>query len=196
MATTAETLRGEELPRAGTREIAVWDPLVRLVHWGVALAILLNGAILDPEGKFHPWVGYVAAGLVVTRLVWGLVGTRHARFSAFPPSPRAVLRHLREMRAGESVVHLSHNPLGALMAYNLWACVLGLGVTGYMMGTNAFFGVEWVEELHEAIFNWLVLSVVLHVGGVAFESWRSGINLVRAMIDGRKRIPLQARIEE
>ena len=57
-----------------------------------------------------------------------------------------------------------------------------------MMGTIQFFGVEWVEEVHEIAFNWLVASIVLHVGGVVFDSRRSGVPLIRSMIDGRKRI--------
>lgn len=167
----------------------VWDPLVRLIHWSLALTILVNGIITDDESKLHEWVGYMALGLVATRLLWGLVGPRHARFSAFPPSIRGAFRHTWAILRGKSDVHLSHNPLGALMAYNLWATVIVLGVTGYMMTTLTFFGVDWVEEAHEAAFNWLILSVALHVAGVLFESARTGVNLVRAMINGRKHIP-------
>lgn len=173
---------------ATPREIAVWDPLVRMIHWGVALAILLNGAVTDDEGSAHEWIGYAALALVAVRLVWGVVGPRPARFVSFPPNPRAALRHLRTVTRRDTQVHLSHNPLGALMAYNLWLTVIALGVTGYMMGTRAYFGIEWVEEAHEVAFNWLVLSVALHVAGVAWESRRSGVSLIRAMMDGRKRI--------
>ncbi len=175
--------------RSGARSIAVWDPLVRLIHWGLALTILLNGAIIDEESTVHEWVGYVAVGLVATRLIWGLFGPRYARLSAFPPNPAAALRHLVALSKGDKIVHLSHNPLGALMVYNIWMTVLALGATGYMMGTMQFFGVEWVEEAHEIAFNWLLVSIVLHVGGVIFDSWWSGVPLVRSMIDGRKRIP-------
>lgn len=175
--------------RASARQVAVWDPLVRLIHWSLAMTILLNGAFVEEESTTHEWVGYIALGFVGLRLVWALIGPGHARFSAFPPSPRRAVRHLKAMLAGDRSVHLSHNPLGALMAYNIWASVIAIGVTGYMMTTLTFFGVDWVEEVHEAIFNWLLLSVALHVAGVAFDSWRSGINLVRAMINGRKIIP-------
>lgn len=175
--------------RASARDIAVWDPLVRLIHWSVALAILLNGTIVDEESEVHEWIGYAALGLVGLRLVWALVGPKHARFSAFPPSPARAIRHLKAMKAGDRSIHLSHNPLGALMVYNIWACVIGIGVTGYMMTTVAYFGVEWVEEVHEAIFNWLVVSVALHIAGVVFDSRRSGVNLVRAMLNGRKTVP-------
>ena len=75
------------------------------------------------------------------------------------------------------------------MVYNIWASVIAIGVTGYMMTTITFFGVEWVEEAHEVIFGWLLVSVALHVAGVAFDTWWSGVNLVRAMINGKKAIP-------
>ncbi len=181
--------------RVSARDIAVWDPLVRLIHWSLALAILLNGAIVDDESKLHEWIGYVALALVGLRFVWAVIGPRHARFAAFPPAPGRALRHLRAVLKGDRTVHLSHNPLGALMAYNLWLTVIALGVTGYMMTTLTFFGVEWVEDAHELLFNWLILSVALHVAGVAFDSWRSGVNLARSMVTGRKRIPLGTDVE-
>jgi cytochrome b len=175
--------------RASAREVAVWDPLVRLIHWSLALTILLNGAFVEEESRTHEWIGYIALGLVGLRLVWALIGSKHARFSAFPPNPGRAVRHLKAMLAGDRSVHISHNPLGALMVYNIWLSVIAIGVTGYMMTTIAYFGVDWVEEVHESIFNWLLISVALHVAGVAFDTWWSGINLVRAMINGRKTIP-------
>ncbi|SDE30969.1 cytochrome b/b6 domain-containing protein [Ruegeria marina] len=174
--------------RPGARKYRVWDPLVRITHWGVALGVLLNAALTDPEGTLHEQVGYVVLGLVVLRLLWCIVGPRMARFAAFPPSPAAALAHVRDMLGGDRAVHLSHNPLGALMAYNLWLTLLVLSITGIMMGTVAFFGVEWVEEVHEAAYGWLMVSVALHVGGVLFDQWRTGVPLVRAMIDGRKAV--------
>lgn len=175
--------------RESARDLIVWDPLVRLIHWSLALMILLNGAFTDDESKLHEWVGYAALGLVAIRLVWALAGPAEARFSAFPPSPARAIRYARAALAGDRSVHLSHNPLGALMVYNLWMTVIAIGVTGYMMTTLRFFGIAWVEEAHELAFNWLMVSVALHVAGVAFDSWRSGVNLVRSMITGRKRIP-------
>jgi len=175
--------------RVSAREVAVWDPLVRLIHWSLALTILLDGVLVEDESKTHEWIGYIALGLIGLRLVWALIGPRHARFSAFPPSPARAMRHVQAMLAGERTLHLSHNPLGAWMVYNIWLSVIALVVTGYMMTTITFFGIDWVEETHEVIFGWLILSVALHVSGVAFDSWRSGVNLLRAMINGRKNIP-------
>lgn len=191
MTSTAQRTGG----RASAREVAVWDPLVRLIHWSLALTILLNGTVIEEESKAHEWIGYTALGLVGLRLLWALIGPKHARFSAFPPSPARAIRHLRKMLAGDRTIHLSHNPLGALMVYNIWASVIAMGVTGYMMTTITFYGVEWVEELHEAVFGWLVFSVALHVAGVALDTWRSGVHLVRAMVNGRKNIPEGSAVE-
>ncbi|MCB1340273.1 MAG: cytochrome b/b6 domain-containing protein [Pseudooceanicola sp.] len=180
--------------RPGARDIPVWDPLVRLIHWSVALAVLLNATVLDPEGRPHEVAGYAVAGLVAVRLAWGLIGPGPARFATFPPNPAAALRHLRHWRAGAGTVHLSHNPLGALMVYNLWLTLLALVVTGVMMGTIRFFGIQWVEEAHEMAFDWLMISVALHVGGVVIDTLRTGVPLVRAMVTGRKRVPAGARV--
>lgn len=175
--------------RESARDFAVWDPLTRLIHWSLALTILLNGTVIDPESTTHEWIGYASLGLVGLRLLWAVIGPAPVRFAAFPPSLMRAARHVRGMIAGDRTIHLSHNPLGALMVYNIWLSVIVIGVTGYMMTTMTWFGIAWVEDLHEAVFAWLVFSVALHVAGVFFETWRSGVNLLRAMVQGTKSIP-------
>ncbi|MHA1529460.1 MAG: cytochrome b/b6 domain-containing protein [Alphaproteobacteria bacterium] len=169
--------------------IPVWDIFVRATHWTVAGLVLAELSLLDEDWAVHRWAGYAVLGLVALRLVWGLIGSRHARFSAFTPSLQALRAHLAELLRGRHRLHLSHNPLGALMAYNLWAALVAVCLTGILMTTRTFWGVDWVGEVHEAIANWVAISVVLHVAGVAFETWHSKVNLVQAMITGSKEIP-------
>ncbi|MGV6805802.1 MAG: cytochrome b/b6 domain-containing protein [Ruegeria sp.] len=175
--------------RDGARTVRVWDPLVRFIHWVVVLGVLVNAVFTDPEELPHEFVGYAVLGLVILRLVWGFLGPKPAKLSSFPPSPGAAVSHVREIGRGDRLVHLSHNPLGALMVYNIWLTLLVICATGIMMGTVTFFGVEWVEELHELAFNWLMLSIVLHVLGVVLDQRRTGVALVKAMISGSKKIP-------
>ena len=171
------------------KKLKVWDPLVRLTHWSVALGIVLNGMVIDDESKLHQQIGYTVLALVAVRLIWGLIGPRHARFADFPPDPGAAMGQLSEMVGGRKRIHLGHTPLGALMIYNLWASILMIGLSGYMMTTTTFWGVEWVEELHEVFANWVFFSAILHVGAVILESRRTGVNLPRAMVTGIKTVP-------
>jgi cytochrome b len=118
-----------------------WDPLVRLTHWGVAAAILVNGVISEEGSELHVWIGYAAGALLGVRLLWGLIGTTPARFSSFPPSPRRALAHVADVAAGRHRSHRSHNPLGALMVYALWGTLATVVATGVAMdGGNALAG--------------------------------------------------------
>lgn len=170
------------------QSIKVWDPFVRLFHWGTALLFLANFAILDEDGAVHRYAGYVLLALVLTRLVWGLIGSKHARFAAFWPSFADIKGHILELLSGRVTPHLSHNPLGALMVYNLLSTLLLICVTGIMLRMDQFWGMAWLEELHEFLSNYALVCVGFHVAGVLFESRRSKVNLVKAMVSGRKDI--------
>ncbi|WP_221792278.1 cytochrome b/b6 domain-containing protein [Aquisediminimonas sediminicola] len=102
-----------------------WDPIVKLTHWGIVAAIIGNALVTEEGSGWHIWVGYSLAALLALRLLWGLIGPSEARFSAFPPSPSRALMHISEIRRGEVARHKSHNPLGALMVYAIWA-MLGI----------------------------------------------------------------------
>ncbi len=170
-------------------KIYVWDPLVRLFHWSLVALFAALALVIDPDSDLHRTLGYVVAGLIGLRLVWGFVGSRHARFSDFPPSPAAALGQLRDIATGRHRHHTGHNPLGALMIYNMLISLVLISLTGYMMGTLRFFGLEWVEELHELLVVWMELSVLVHVAAVIFETRRGGVNLPKAMLTGYKSAP-------
>lgn len=177
------------------RHTKVWDPLVRIFHWSLVIAFAANALVTDPEKDLHRWIGYAIVALVAVRILWGFIGTRHARFSNFPPSPRAAISQLSDMATGRRRIHLGHTPLGALMIYNLLFAMLAIGLTGYMMTTDAYWGIEWVEELHEILVTWAELSVAAHIAAVIVESRRTGINLPRAMVSGVKTIPEGVEVE-
>ena len=99
------------------------------------------------------------------------------------------MRQLSDVATGRKRAHLGHTPLGALMIYNLLAAMLVIGLSGWLMTTDAFWGTEWPEELHEGAVLWAEISVVLHIAAVIFESWRTRVNLPRAMVTGCKDLP-------
>lgn len=174
-----------------SRQIRVWDPAVRLFHWALVAGFTANALFTEGESKLHERVGYVVAALIAFRLVWGFFGTRHARFSNFPPDPAAAIGQLGEIATGRRHVHPGHSPLGALMIYNLLLTIAGIALTGWMMTTVAYFGIDWVEEAHEALVLWAEVSVVVHVLAVVLESRRLGVNLPKSMVTGYKTLPDQ-----
>ncbi|MDO4232730.1 MAG: cytochrome b/b6 domain-containing protein [Lautropia sp.] len=173
-----------------SESIKVWDLPVRLCHWALAAIVLLNLMVTEEGETVHRYLGYTAFGIVVFRLLWGFIGSRHARFDDFWPTPSRIAAHLRALRRREPEQHPGHNPLGAVMMLVLWATVLGLGISGYLMGTDAFWGDERVEAVHAFLANALIPLVVLHVLAAIVMSHLGHVNLVRAMITGRKTLPV------
>jgi len=110
-----------------------WDPVVKLTHWSIVLAVLANAIVTEEGSSAHIWVGYALAAILGLRLLWGLIGPAEARFTAFPPSPARAFAHVREIRQNRRSQHSSHNPLGALMVYAIWSCLLVIIATGIAM---------------------------------------------------------------
>ena len=101
------------------------------------------------DSAIHNYAGYVVFGLVVLRLLWGLVGTKYARFSAFWPHRKDIVAHLKGLLSRRNEPPLSHNPLGAVMIFNLLAALVLISVTGIMLTSDFFHDMDWVEDLHE-----------------------------------------------
>lgn len=110
-----------------------WDPIIKLTHWGVIGLIICNALIVGEGSIAHIYAGYFLAGLLVVRLLWGFVGPASARFASFPPSPRRAIAHIGDLLGGRKNAHVSHNPLGALMAYALWVCLGVIIASGIAM---------------------------------------------------------------
>lgn len=171
-----------------TTTVKVWDLWVRLTHWTVAIGVFINLFELTEEGgTWHEYVGYAVAGIVVSRLIWGFIGTKYARFSDFFPTPNRIKNHLQSI-GGKGEKHLGHNPFGALMMFALWGVIIGLGVTGYMMGMDAYWGEEWLQEGHELLANSLYVLIPLHVLSAIGMGFIQKQNLVKAMITGNKTV--------
>lgn len=162
--------------------VYVWDRFVRLHHWSLVGLLILDGFVLDGNDASHHWVGYAAAGLVGARLIWGVIGPLPARFTSFFPTPARIRAYLRTSRQPTR----GHNPLGAVMVLLLLTLVLALGATGWLMGTDAYWGDENLEALHDALAYALLGCAIAHVGGVLLASWRTRVNLPRAMLTGYK----------
>ncbi len=171
---------------ASAATVPVWDRFVRLFHWSLVSCTVLNYFVLEEGKTLHQWTGYLASAWVVARIVWGFIGSPHARFANFVPLPRHVRQHLRTLLRGQPEYHAGHNPLGALMMLALMGLVLTLGVTGWLQTTDTYWGEEWLQDLHALLANSLVALAGLHAMAALVMGRIERTRLVKAMFTGVK----------
>ncbi len=172
------------------KKVLIWDLPVRWLHWLLAATVLGAFALANwtsDESPAFPWhaiLGFLAAATIVARLVWGLVGTRYARFGALSLRPRELATYVRGIfTRGHDASGPGHNPAASWFAVAIGAGVAGLAVTGFLIGT----GNKQVKDLHE-LLAWVVVGLAaVHVAGVVLHVLRTGENIVAGMITGRKR---------
>jgi cytochrome b len=138
-------------------------------------------------GRWHEWLGYATLAVVAARTIWGFIGSRHARFADFVRSASVTAAYARDVFSGREARFVGHNPLGGWMAVLLLTMVALVGATGWLYTTDRFWGVPWVEELHETLSDILFVFVALHIFGVVFTSIRHRENLPASILHGRKR---------
>jgi cytochrome b len=168
------------------KSVTVWDPLVRLLHWGLASCVIVAYFTHARFELVHQITGYAALAFLTIRVVWGFVGPEHARFANFIVSPTAVWRYTRALLKGNEPHYVGHNPLGGWMIVALLVSVAGASISGWLFDLDAFWGDATLEAIHWFFGNLFLPLVVLHVGGVIFTSIRQRENLVASMIHGRK----------
>ena len=166
--------------------IKVWDLPTRLFHWLLVLSFAT--AYLTAESErlriIHITCGYTVAGLLVFRLLWGLVGTRWAKFSSFWPSPSKAINYgLSLVDKAQAPHYTGHNPLGALAVYGLLSLGLITTAAGY---SYLQLDQEWIAEVHEVMANLMLALVFAHVFGVVISSKKHKENLAKSMVTGNK----------
>lgn len=164
----------------------VWDLPVRLFHWlfaggfvaAATIALLLGDD--SPLFPYHAIIGLVLVVLVVFRLIWGFIGSRYARFSAQPYNPRSLATYVGSAIIGRARRYVGANPGSAYAALAMMLLVIGLAITGIMLGK----GNESVKDLHE-IFAYVMLAVVgAHLVGIIVHSIRHRENIAASMVHG------------
>lgn len=176
-----------DAPARGRDTVRVWDPLVRIFHWTVVLGILLDYFVLTTGKSSHRYVGYGVAAALSVRVIWGFIGSRHARFSDFVTSPRTIVSHLATAMTPRGRRYVGHNPAGGAMILALMTLIALTCLTGWMQGLDAFWGVEWVQQVHTLCSNLIIAMAAIHVFAAIMESVLHRENLILAMITGRKR---------
>lgn len=182
------------------KQIWVWDPLVRMFHWLLAICFITAYLVEDERLNLHLLAGSIIFGLIIFRLIWGVIGLDYSRFTDFPCSLREIRKHLFTLARLRPTGHLGHTPMGAVMIIALLTGLLFLTLSGTILygienSALAFSGlvaaldtdvVIAIENVHGLVADALVLLVLLHIGGVVVESVLQKQNLTRAMVTGYK----------
>ncbi len=168
------------------RRVRVWDGVVRLLHWALAVLVAID-LVRDDGDRAHRLVGYAAVGVVLARLSWAAVSRSHGSLASLRPSISQSLVYLHFLLRGEPPRSLGHNPFGLWMVWLLWTLVLLLGLTGWISRLDAFWGDERVHDVHSFLAGLLLVAVFLHLAGVATMSWLWNENLPASMFHGFKR---------
>lgn len=194
----------EETPNTATmRKVAVWDAPVRVFHWTLVVLIAFSWWSGEQGGNwmtYHMWSGYTILTLIAFRIIWGFIGSTHARFGDFLYGPGAVMAYLKTLPSRTAAKFAGHNPLGGLSVVLMILCVALQAVTGLF--ANDDISTEgplynWVSKgtsdtlttIHKYNFNVLLALVVVHIGAVLYYLIYKRENLIGAMFTGRKHLP-------
>ncbi len=170
----------------------VWDPFVRIFHWSlvIAFSVAFYTHASEWDRLIHVRAGYVAGGLLLARIVWGLMKTGYASFDSFPLNPMHAARHIYHVLKGNAKRYIGHNPAGSLVIYAMLITGLTAVGSGWLVFNDGWLidQPDLLQALHKySTWGWLAL-VTMHVVGVVTESILHKDNLIRAMITGCKRV--------
>jgi len=183
-------------------KLLVWDFPVRLFHWCLVISLLAAWYTSDGERDlidYHLQVGYFILGLIIFRVIWGLLGTNYAKFSQFIPSKAALLQCLKEFKQEKGYKTVGHNPLGALMVVLMLTLVLLQAISGLFMNDDVFTTGPYYESvsstvqslmssIHHYAFDMILVASSLHIGAVFYYLLVKKANLILPMITGYKKV--------
>ncbi|MCM2281789.1 MAG: cytochrome b/b6 domain-containing protein [Bdellovibrionaceae bacterium] len=171
------------------RNQLIYDVPTRVFHWlfaGLFVVAFLIAKNVDDESvvySYHMLAGLLLGFIVLLRLIWGFVGTRHSRFASFALHPRDLMAYFTGILSGDKRKWAGHNPASSWAALVMFGLALGLGLTGYLMSTGQE---ETFEDIHELLANGFLVVVLMHIAGVVLHAVRHRDGIAMAMLDGAK----------
>ncbi len=178
----------------------VWDLPTRAFHWLLVLSLAasyITAKIGFDVRQYHMWLGYWMIGLLTFRLVWGFIGTRHARFINFFPSPRRLFSYLKSMVQGKAPETVGHNPLGSLMIFATLFMVGAQAISGLFVDDEIMFSGPYFNSVsadfastmnfvHNNFINVILVLVAVHIAAVLYHAFVRRERIIRAMLSGKK----------
>ncbi|MEQ1724085.1 MAG: cytochrome b/b6 domain-containing protein [Pseudobdellovibrio sp.] len=172
------------------RQQLVYDLPTRIFHWMFAGLFLIGFVIaktMDDDSiwfSYHSMAGLTLGFVVLLRIVWGIIGSKHARFFNFALKPQDLVSYFKGMLAGDKKRWAGHNPASSWAAISMMLMALGLAVTGYLMTSGP--DKETFEDIHELLANGFIIVTVLHVAGIVLHTLRHKEMIGLSMVDGKK----------
>lgn len=164
----------------------IWTKTVRLIHWAIAILVTLNLFVLEDGDPPHRYIGYAAVALVALRFFYGLTTKSEGSFKKLPLSFHELKKFLTAKMKFEKIDYPGHNPAASWVYIFIWISIVCLGITGFMMGLDRFWGDETLEETHELFSQAVLVLVVIHFIGIALDSIQYKRKTWLGMITGKK----------
>lgn len=178
----------------------IWDLPLRLFHWCFAITVFASWYTSGQENEYieyHMQLGYFALGLLTFRILWGIIGPKHARFRQFVPSPRQLFHYINGLKQGQNQHSPGHNPLGSLMVLMMISLITLQAISGLFISDDIFSSGPYygsmssdVEKLmsilHHNVFDYMLFSIALHFLAIGYYWKVKKQNLILPMINGKK----------
>lgn len=183
-----------------TNKLLIWDIPVRLFHWLLVISLLASWYTSDGERgliDYHLKLGYFILGLIIFRIIWGVFGTKYAKFSQFIPKRAALFNYLQNFKQEKNYTTVGHNPLGGLMVVFMLALILSQAISGLFMHDDVFTAGPYYESasssvqrfmsfIHNNVFDVIIIVSILHISAVFYYLLVKKANLILPMITGYK----------
>lgn len=183
-----------------SKKLLIWDLPLRAFHWLFAFTMLASWYTSDQDNdliEIHMQLGFFTLGLLVFRLIWGVVGSKHSRFSSFLPTPSRLLIYIKDLASKKETPSVGHNPLGSLMVVLMIVLVSLQAVSGLFINDDVFSSGPYYDSvsknveavmvfLHHHIFDYVIAAIVLHLIAIFYYVRIKKINIILPMITGKK----------
>lgn len=183
-----------------SKHLLVWDLPLRIFHWLFACTVIASWYTSDQDNdliELHMQLGYFALGLLIFRVLWGIVGTKHSRFTSFVPSPNRLFSYIKNWRNKKDVITAGHNPLGSLMVILMIILISLQAISGLFINDDIYSSGPYYDSvskeveqvmmfLHHNIFDYMIAAIVLHLLAIAYYERVKKQSLILPMITGKK----------
>jgi cytochrome b len=183
-----------------SKHVLIWDLPLRIFHWLFACTVFASWYTSDQDNDLidvHMKLGYFALGLLVFRIMWGFVGTKHSRFSSFFPTPSRLRLYITDLRNNQVRNTTGHNPLGSLMVFLMILLISLQAISGLFINDDVFSSGPYYDSvskeiekvmffLHHNVFDVMIAAIGMHLLAIAYYVRVKKQSLILPMITGKK----------